>query len=338
MNFTRTAIGKTVAATVFASFLVVFGSPISERAANGLASISETMAISLRSEFAVRMNVHLGGEAFAAGRAGRAEFINMILLKQPFTYSAAKLEKEIASFVGAKNVSVKTQGKGKDAALIVTLAGQPFAIVSVDHPIPSPTFTVALKSISRPKNAQSLIAEHKAHVLISPLTTAGNMGQAVTTGVNLMQLSAIISQLSSPLAHFWSTSEILIADQGFVNATLAAMDAMKKQSSGKSSNSNELPAQLWVNYQLYSGTTSGTHGGMTQGLSSLTGYELDIAPLKWRRGDILQRLFGTVQYLFQQGPVLKDGQSLGASETEKFRIKSVAAKDNRPARLVLTLE
>ena len=27
MNFTRTAIGKTVAATVFASFLVVFGSP-----------------------------------------------------------------------------------------------------------------------------------------------------------------------------------------------------------------------------------------------------------------------------------------------------------------------
>ena len=187
----------------------------------------------------------------------------MILLKQPFTYSAAKLEKEIASFLGAKNVSVRTQGKGKDAALIVTLAGQPFAIVSVDHPIPSPTFTVALKSISRPKNAQSLIAEHKAHVLISPLTTAGNMGQAVTTGVNLMQLSAIISQLSSPLAHFWSTSEILIADQGFVNATVAAMDAMKKQSSGKSSNSNELPAQLWVNYQLYSGTTPGTHGGVT---------------------------------------------------------------------------
>ncbi len=59
--------------------------------------------------------------------------------------------------------------------------------------------------------------------------------------------------------------------------------------------------------------------------------------LDWSPDQLAQRLYQIVAYLFNQGPVLEDGQTLGISETEQFHIKHEQSQ-GQALRLLLTLE
>ena len=61
--------------------------------------------------------------------------------------------------------------------------------------------------------------------------------------------------------------------------------------------------------------------------------ELRLAPIPWPMAEVAARLVGTVAYLFRAGPVLKDGETLGATEQERFRISVIDGQ--RSVRLVL---
>ncbi len=50
------------------------------------------------------------------------------------------------------------------------------------------------------------------------------------------------------------------------------------------------------------------------------GYELNLEPVAWPLAAVAERLVGTVTYLFWHGPVLKDGETQGVSEAERFRL------------------
>jgi len=56
--------------------------------------------------------------------------------------------------------------------------------------------------------------------------------------------------------------------------------------------------------------------------------------LGWTLEDVALRLTGSVTYLFQAGPVLKDGETLGISETERFRL----SEDKNAGLMRMTLE
>ena len=58
-----------------------------------------------------------------------------------------------------------------------------------------------------------------------------------------------------------------------------------------------------------------------------------MTPIPWPMEEVAGRLVGTVAYLFSAGPVLKDGETLGVSETERFRVAKAEG-----GRMMLTME
>ena len=66
--------------------------------------------------------------------------------------------------------------------------------------------------------------------------------------------------------------------------------------------------------------SGGNLGGQTIGLRPFTGYEVVLSPSNFTLEFAADRLLGTVQYLFENGPVLKNGETLGTSTSEKFEI------------------
>ena len=65
--------------------------------------------------------------------------------------------------------------------------------------------------------------------------------------------------------------------------------------------------------------------------------------LKWRQllcllEVLAQRIYGTIEYLFNNGPVLEEGHTLGISETEHFRFDALDQYNDIPPRFLLTLE
>ncbi len=73
-------------------------------------------------------------------------------------------------------------------------------------------------------------------------------------------------------------------------------------------------------------------------MEAFTGYELEIAAVELSAEVLGERIYGTIEYLFNNGPVLQDGQTLGVSETEHFRLKYVGRDGDVPDRFLMMLE
>jgi len=59
-----------------------------------------------------------------------------------------------------------------------------------------------------------------------------------------------------------------------------------------------------------------------------------MAPIAWPMEEVAARLVGTVEYLFREGSILRDGETLGVSNEERFRIRH----DKTEGGMILTLE
>ncbi len=154
--------------------------------------------------------------------------------------------------------------------------------------------------------------------------------------VHVMFLSVMSGESFGGMGAFWSNSEVLLDWQGFDEQVNGAFKAMELQSSGEDGGGAHLPQKFWVSDRVY--PDGDNVGGFTQGLAMLTGYELEITPIPWERGQVMQRLFGIVAYLFLNGPVLRPGETLGVTETERFHIREEADSESGNQRLILSLE
>ena len=95
---------------------------------------------------------------------------------------------------------------------------------------------------------------------------------------------------------------------------------------------------LWVGFRLLGSSEPGKVGARTIGLEAFTGYELEMAPVALSPDILAQRIYGTIEYLFNNGPVLEAGHTLGISESEHFRIDALDRDNGIPTRFLLTLE
>lgn len=59
----------------------------------------------------------------------------------------------------------------------------------------------------------------------------------------------------------------------------------------------------------------------TKGLAPFAGREIEFAPSTWAPMQMAGRVIGTALYLMQHGPVIKDGDTLGASERERLNVR-----------------
>jgi hypothetical protein len=84
------------------------------------------------------------------------------------------------------------------------------------------------------------------------------------------------------------------------------------------------PSRYWVSVQLTQ--EQGLYGGLSMDLRPFTGYELELKPIAWPMQTIVERLVGTISYLFDVGPVLKDGDTLGINHGETIIFKAKALR------------
>ncbi|MFG5380263.1 DUF4261 domain-containing protein, partial [Yoonia sp. R2-816] len=129
-----------------------------------------------------------------------------------------------------------------------------------------------------------------------------------------------------PLGGYWVSSERLCDWAEFTDYADAVLPAFDNDPD------TAFPTRYWVSVQMTQ--VDGRFGGETQGLRPFMGYELDLEPVAWPLADVAERLVGTVTYLFWHGPVLNDGDTLGVSEAERFRLTS----DVDRKRMEMTLE
>lgn len=253
-----------------------------------------------------------------------APLMAMVLLDEPIVFDPQSAQAVVDSF--PKNAQAKLHAvNGDGTQLQILFDDVKFTVVIDAQPMALRDFS---KTLGAPdgQSFEPMIAKHQAKLIVTCAHPGDEFGEVLMSAVATHLLAVKCGNLGAPLGGYWVSSERLCDWDEFSAYGRDVLPAFDNDPEV------EFPSRYWVSVQL---TQAGQlYGGHSQGLRVFTGYELDLTPVLWPMADVAQRLIGTVTYLFWHGPVLQDGETLGITETEQFRI----SHDPDNSRMKLQLE
>ncbi len=220
-------------------------------------------------------------------------------------------------------------------ALMISWQGRTFTMFTVTSSIPEDNFYATLKISADKEKLTRIVKEHQAHIVISQLDKLKDMGDAIDSSIWLMALTMAVSKNSKALGVFWSSSQNLVVNEQFNEMAVNALIAKSSHHIDRSRAINNLPLSYWVSPRLFSNEKK--VAARTQGMSTFTGYEIEIDSLKWNGEKMLHVIVRIISYLFFNGSVLGNGQSLQLSSTEKFKTTIIKNKSGNNKSLMLKL-
>ncbi len=123
----------------------------------------------------------------------------------------------------------------------------------------------------------------------------------------LTQVSAaVMHACPAALGVYWGSATLIIPKPLFTDFALEVMP-------------HELPLHMWVDFRVGSDDKGGS-SGFTTGMASLGHMEIEALNTPETPAALRDRLTTLCTYLLQNGPVILDGNTIGANADEKIRV------------------
>ncbi len=153
------------------------------------------------------------------------------------------------------------------------------------------------------KDAANVLKEHKNHLV---LTVSSEEKPVQRAAMLSMVTAAIFKTCSQAVGVLWGLSGLVISPEIFCEF------AEKMLPGG-------LPLFIWVDFRLLK-NQAGRVVGFTQDMEQLGHMELETLDSPETPAGLRDRFFGLACYLLENGPVIKDGDTVGESADEKIRV------------------
>ncbi len=217
----------------------------------------------------------------------------------PFLKQAAKTR-----FAG-KAVSGINRGDGGvfsfevgDEFLALALMPAPYPAADLEGPI-------ATSWMWPPQPPVQNVKQHRSHLLI---TMMGGAADPVRRRLLLTAVTALAAKQPGVMAIYWAEGTLVHFPPLFIDMA-------------QSINSPAAPPlYLWVDLRAFR-NKDGTTGLFTTGLAPLGHMEIEISRIDMDPGELREWLLNIMYYLLENGPVLKDGQTIGMSAEQQIRIR-----------------
>ena len=153
-------------------------------------------------------------------------------------------------------------------------------------------------------NAEDHLRPHTAHMIVTAMDRDDDpiaRAKALTIG-----LAGILGTCPEALGVYWG------------DATLVVPSALY-QDMAREILPDGLPLYLWIDFRVGK-NEDGTTSGFTVGLEGLGHKEFETDNATDDVGTLRERLFNLAIYVLENGPVIKDGNTVGADENEKIQV------------------
>ena len=161
-------------------------------------------------------------------------------------------------------------------------------------------------------HAKTEVSAHRSHVIV---TVAGEDLTPIQLSERLTQATAaLLMSCDSAIGVYWGNATLVIPKQIFVEFTLEVLPEGP-------------PLFIWLDFRVGPGDNdSGSSSGFTTGMEALGLMEIEAVNVPETVGDLRDRLFGLASYLIENGPVVKDGDTIGGDMTERIRVIYTTSK------------
>jgi hypothetical protein len=178
------------------------------------------------------------------------------------------------------------------------------AVMSMPAPIPEDQGLWARSATSWPE-AAAIAARHQAHVIVSPLDhSTQRLSEARTVTAAIGALIAVTPGCSAVV---WRAK---------VARPAKLWLEMSKRSFAPFP---DYPFTLWFDALPFQ--SGAMIGAVTMGVSAFAGREIEFEAERLSLPAVMDNVVGLAAYLIEHGAVLKDGDTFGGDETERFKVR-----------------
>ena len=237
-------------------------------------------------------------------------FFSLVLLNQTATFDSNAIVEKLAEYLKPIGSSCRELRPAKDPeTTLLDVGGVKISIKMEFNSVPAGTFDTAVKFSLAWPDAKKAVSSHVAHLIIGCLELPQDHEQALHFAVMNNLVTAAVLDALNGAGVYWATGQLLISPDTFRRT---AHNILNKQ----------LPVEDWVNLFWLKGQVGGrpAAGCVTEGAVAFLGMEIEFLPAPLSPADLAQRIFGVFRYLLVNGAVLKEGDTLGQSESEFIRV------------------
>jgi hypothetical protein len=152
-------------------------------------------------------------------------------------------------------------------------------------------------------DATDVLQGHAAHYIV---TATATLGPIEISSLLTKATASVLSTSSTALGVYWGSATLVIPKELFMSF---AEDVLP----------HGPPLNIWVDFRVGRRSHSSI-GGFTSGMTALGLMELEVADSPEQPADLRERLIEIATYLVENGPVIRDGDSIGRHESERIRV------------------
>ncbi|HLO94889.1 MAG TPA: DUF4261 domain-containing protein [Burkholderiaceae bacterium] len=234
----------------------------------------------------------------AAAETAEPRVSSIVLLAQPRLPEAQAFRAQLEGRLKGRLRIDAMEADGP--AVLLRVRGGKVLVGLIDAPLPKGQIQDLCQGAWYWRRACEDTDAHRAHVFVS------------TVGTDLDRLDAyllqtdVVAALMDPnaIASYWG-------------ASLQPRDAFLKQSAAAARATP--PVWLWTNFRISNDREKG-FSLSTQGMEQFGLREIEAKDVKRGGLEVFMLLMGTAQYLVSEGPVIQDGDTIGASPALGIRV------------------
>lgn len=159
------------------------------------------------------------------------------------------------------------------------------------------------------KNGQAEAARHRSHVIVA--NSGGGQPTPVQSALIVTRLALVALQIFDGLGVYWGNASVS-------NSRAAFEDFCADISE------EHLPLPVWLRYQLVRSQAGGI-GLYTLGMAQFDLMEIEVDHCRRDVQQLFEFVSNIAHYLIQNGPVIRDGNTVGGSPEERIVVRHLGS-------------
>lgn len=238
----------------------------------------------------------------------------MVLLREAADPPVFRIEQELRTrYPDLDPSGAESDGRGA----VLQLRNARLILMCIDGPIPWSDLEGPCETSILWKDAAAEVKTHAAHVVISIVNELNPVEQSIL----LTQVTtAVLAACDSAMGVYWGNATLLVPKPIFVEFTEKMLP-------------DGPPLHIWVDFRV-GWQTSRTSAGFTTGMAALGHMEMEARDWPDKPSDLRDRFMNLALYVLENGPVIKDRDTIGQDATEKIRAVYAPGTFGQNARVI----
>lgn len=170
-------------------------------------------------------------------------------------------------------------------------------------PLPAEDTRAILDATYLWPDAEQELRGHSSHVIV---TVMSELPAVERLRILTVATAALVATCEKAPGVYWCDAFMFVSTELFLEF---AKDVMP----------DSTPMLLWVNFRVGDGL-HGKSAGCTNGMAALGHMEIETINSPEPIVELRDRLMGLADYLIENGPVIRDGDTVGESATERIKV------------------